>query len=146
MSTLFVGRILVDEQRVPSQTELLSTLAARGKLDGWVDLVEEGLEPDRARELLRSGEGKADLFARACASYSELFRQELPEAVEALRDSRLDARTDVKLFNLSTAWLMGSLLLPEAPKARCLRPGHRARRVSRVTSSPKRTAGGSSES
>ena len=123
MSTLFVAQILADEQRVPSHDEVLSILDARGKLSECIDLIEEGIDPDEAKEMLRSATGRADLFERACESYSALFEEDLREAVAALREPRLDERIDVNLFNLRFAWPIATLLLPqqEAPSSRCLR-------------------------
>ncbi|MBN8231850.1 hypothetical protein JYK02_30490 [Corallococcus macrosporus] len=123
MSELFVGRVVADELRGPTPREFVDLLVAKELFDDLVDVIEEGLEPKKANELLRSAKGRADLFERACESYGALFEEDLREAIQTLRGPRLDQCLDVNLFNLREAWKIGTLLLPpeEAPLSRYLR-------------------------
>ncbi|MCP3162541.1 hypothetical protein [Myxococcus qinghaiensis] len=123
MSTLFVGHVVADEPRGPTPGELVEILVAKEALNDLVDLIDEGLEPKKASELLRSAKGRAELFERACESYGALFGEDLRESIQILRGPRLDQRLDVNLFNLREAWKLGTLLLPpeDAPLSRYLR-------------------------
>ena len=123
MSELFVGRVVADELRGPTPREFVDILVAKEAFNDLVDVIEEGLDPKKANELLRSAKGRADLFERACESYGALFEEDLRESIQRLREPRLDQCLDVNLFNLREAWKIGTLLLPpeEAPLSRYLR-------------------------
>ncbi|MFY2559983.1 hypothetical protein ACN469_20390 [Corallococcus terminator] len=114
---------MADELRGPTPLELVDILVAKEAFNNLLEVIDEGLEPKKANELLRSAEGRAELFERACESFGALFEEDLRESIQILRGPRLDQCLDVNLFNLREAWTLGTLLLPpeEAPLSRYLR-------------------------
>jgi hypothetical protein len=83
MSDLFIGRVVADELRGPTPRELVDILVAKEAFHGLVEVIDEGLKPKKANEMLRSAQGRAELFERACESYGALFEEDPRTSIQA---------------------------------------------------------------